>query len=647
MITRKNTAAAMLPRITRRRDIGICFPSVKLYDYDKDFITRVENSISWTIMDNNKLIRENHEEFVKMCDETIILRKENATEEFETKSFSETSRIKPTINLIQVDYSSTKYQLSCVLLNGIWAKYENAKLTVYSRKYDAEDSEEKYVNLLTQERVDKSVIDESCIHYSCLGNSPSGERRQMILCGSDNINWNGMIDKASDGFLTLNKGEKTYKEMAKQSAKLFQCLAGSVSLGTCNHIAIYFQKFSDDKFDGMCYGSSESLAEHISETKKISIHPGALNGMFIQGRIAQGKYGYITLPDNMIRRKMNYLSKRENKDIVHFSWEDVKEHVNELAEGKYNGHVVTIGDEDKPLDILMDSNTLKSIYDFSKKPEYTVLRILKNNSEVHFSSTIFAKLVTKNPEMAYKIANKLFQYDMINTSRRQLKETGRVLGLDTFDTENIFMRDVLVGAFPEYVRQDKNVAFDCIKNVVEGANKKTLKLGTKIRGSGKGIVVGPENLSQKCILGEYEMYNRHLYKMFRDLDIPEEHMWVAGYKYPTMDVDEYENYNLKSLDTIKDRLKQTIRSEGLRKTIEHEYFMYQDSIAVMPCTESFKEKHAGSDFDTDMIQFIMLIDDDALEIIKEKHPELYDEMVVYNWLYHIHQHETTIVKICQ
>ena len=103
----------------------------------------------------------------------------------------------------------------------------------------------------------------------------------------------------------------------------------------------------------MCYGSSEALSEHIRKAKGIAIHPGALNGMFIQGRIAQGKYGYITLPDKMIHNKMNYLTKREGKEIIHFSWEDVKEHVHELAEGKYKGYVVTIGDEDKPLDILM------------------------------------------------------------------------------------------------------------------------------------------------------------------------------------------------------------------------------------------------------------------------------------------------------
>ena len=34
MVTRKNTAAAMLPRITRRQDFGICFPSVKLNDHE-------------------------------------------------------------------------------------------------------------------------------------------------------------------------------------------------------------------------------------------------------------------------------------------------------------------------------------------------------------------------------------------------------------------------------------------------------------------------------------------------------------------------------------------------------------------------------------------------------------------------------------
>ena len=208
MVTRKNTAAAMLPRITRRQDFGICFPSVKLNDHEDRYGNIIiENSISWTIMDNNKLIRENRDEFKSMCAPNLILRKEDCKEEYETKSFTERIRIQPTIKLIQLDYGSGSNQWECTLLNGIWVKYENARLVVFSKHY----GDDKFVNILTQEEVNKGFIENECVHYSCLGNSPSGERRQMILCGSDEYDWNTMIDKASDGFLTLNEGEKTYK----------------------------------------------------------------------------------------------------------------------------------------------------------------------------------------------------------------------------------------------------------------------------------------------------------------------------------------------------------------------------------------------------------------------------------------------------
>ncbi len=639
MIKRKKTMEAMIPYLMKKTDMAIIIHRLAVVYFDNGSLTMKSD---YTTIENNKLVRLNDELIKKMSDRELVFKD---TWHNATKSFPEGRRI-PCSAIVQLCYGDAGETQESLLLNGIWGRREANNTYSFAVRCVSSVNEAVNNKYLINDTDLVDVLPDDFVHYSCLGNSPSGERRNMILCGSDLYDWEEVINNASDDFLEINKAQKDYLHMAKESAKLFQCLAGSKAFGICKRIAIYNKKFAENKFDGMCWGSSEALANHIKETCNKDIHPGALNGMFIQGRIAQGKYGYITLPSRMIQNKINYLAKRDGTPVQEFTWEEVKDPAIKSKIINKEIPLVIIGDKDSPIDIFMDSNTLKSVYDVSIAPEYTVLRVLKGDSKVHFSSTIFAKCAMKNSELTEKMTKKLFEYDFTGTAQRSLKSEGRVLSLDTFDGD-IFMRDVLVGAFPEYSRKDSNVALDIIKNLVETANKKMSNMGISMRGSGKGIVVGPENLSQECLLGEFEMYNRHLIKMFTDLDIPESEAFVAGFKYPTMDVDEYEIYNLLSLNTIKARLSKTVKNDNLRKNLEHEYFMYQDSIAVMPCSEVFKEKHAGSDFDTDMMQFLMLITDQALDIIKEKHPELAGEMKCYNDLYHILKHDPVIVKIDQ
>ena len=638
MIKRKSTVNAMIPYLMKKTDTALIIPRIRI---SVTMNAGIIISMDYTSIENNKFIRSNKEIFDKLTDRDMMFMN---TINNSSKTFPEGRRI-GTDAIIQVCYGDAKDIWDLILLKGIWGKRLPNNTLKFAIAITGDDK-----SIGSYQLTDNSVVsklDETWTHYSMLGNSPSGERRNIILAGKDTVDWEKTINSASNDFLSINRGDKDYLHMAKESSKLFQCLAGSKAFGICKRIAIYNKKFVDNKFDGMCWGSSEALANHIKESCSKDIHPGALNGMFIQGRIAQGKYGYITIPSRMIQNKINYLAKRDGTPVQEFTWEEVKDPAIKSKIINKEISLVIIGDKDAPIDIFMDANTLKSVYDVSIAPEYTVLRVLKGDSQVHFSSTIFAKCAMKNSDLTKKMTKKLFEYDFTGTAQRSLKSEGRVLSLDTFDSDNIFMRDVLVGAFPEYARKDSNVALDIVKNMVETANKKMSNLGISMRGSGKGIVVGPENLSQECILNEFEMYNRHLIKMFEDLGIPESEAYVAGFKYPTMDVDEYEIYNLLSLNTIKVRLNKTIKNENLRKNLEHEYFMYQDSIAVMPCSETFKEKHAGSDFDTDMMQFLILITDKALDIIKEKHPELVGEMKCYNDLYHILKHDPVIVKIDQ
>lgn len=640
MIKRKKTANAIIPNLMKKTDMALVIHRVNVTYNER---TGIRVMVDYTTIENNKFIRANHDTIESMCDRNIMFKN---TWNDSTKSFPDGRRV-PCGAIVQLCYGAAGESQESLLLEGIWARPEPNNTYTFAIKYiDSQNPDLNGKYLINDNFVES--IPEGFIHYSCLGNSPSGERRNMILCGSDLYDWECVINNASDGFLLINKGLKDYIHMAKESSKILQNLAGSKSFGICKRIAIYNKKFAENKFDGMCWGSSEALANHIKEACGKDIYAGALNGMFLQGRIAQGKYGYITLPSRMIMNKINYLAKRDKIEVKEYTWKEVKDPdiKNKIISKEIP--LVIIGDKDAPIDIFMDANTLKSVYDVSIAPEYTVLRVLKGDSSVHFSSTIFAKCAMKDSALTEKMTKRMFQYDFTGTAQRSLKSQGRVLSLDTFDDpENLFMRDILVGAFPEYARKDSNIALDIIKNLVETANKKVGNMGISVRGSGKGIVVGPENLSQECLLGEFEMYNRHLIKMFEDLDIPESEAYVVGFKYPTMDVDEYEIYNLLSLKTIKARLNKNVKNENLRKNLEHEYFMYQDSLAVMPCSETFKEKHAGSDFDTDMMQFLMLITDKALEIIQDKRPELMGEMRSYNDLYHVLKHEPVIVKIDQ
>lgn len=634
MITRTSTASELMPQIQKRIGQGLKMINIVLKDSKNSFETVIENRLESVTMDNSKFIRCSEEaESLSLFEKEMTFFWLRNGECFKTETASERDRYAPTTKLIQINYSNGAEQSDSVLLNGLWIKFDKSHYTIYIQKeenivYDAID--------LTE--VDKSVLDH-CAHYRIIGASPSGERRKIIFAGQEGYDWEALIDKATDGFLNLNAGEKTYMDMAKESSKLFQCLPGSVALGKCRNIAIYFGKFKEDVYDGMCWSSSEGFAHHIKETKGYEIAPDALNGFFIQGRTAQGKYGTIMVPNNILLTKIQYI----DSNPIYMDWEEAK---------IFNRHpiinkVLIIGDRNAPIDILLDKNSLKSIYNYSTQPEYTVLRVLRGDSVANFSSTIFTKMNIKDPVRTQKITNKLFQYYMSGKSRSQLKGTGRILNIDTFDKSNIFIRDVLIGAFPDYARQDQNIAFDIIKNIIEGANKSINRLNFQVKGGTKGIIVGPENLYNSCtsILGSDEVYSKSFEYMFKKLEINEKHWRIFVLKYPSMDESEYSIVNCVSLKTIKARIQKRCADPFLRNMLYQEYASYQDSVMVVPPTKRFKSKHAGLDFDTDMMVCILMIDDEALTSL-ETHED-YKEYALYNDMYDILKDSDICVKITQ
>lgn len=629
MITRTSTASELMPQIQKRIGQGLKMINIVFRDRIVDFETIYDNSLESVTMDNSKFIRCSDD----LAIEEMTFSWYKGKECIKIETASKADRFSPTDKLVQINYSDSKAQIDNLLLESIWIKFEKNSYTVY-----AQSDENMVYDIIAMEYFDKSILDD-CIHYTIIGASPSGERRKIILAGQDGYDWNNLMNKATDGFLELNRGEKSYKDMAKQSAKLFQCLPGSAALGKCRNIAICFGKFNEDIFDGMCWASSEGLAWHIKESKGYEISPRALDGMFIQGRIAQGKYGTVMVPNNVLMTKINYL----DDNPIYLGWESawLLNHNPNITK------VIIIGDKNAPIDILIDGNSLKSIYDYSIQPEYTILRVLHGDSPANFSSTIFVKMDFKNPELAQKIAYKLFQYHMIKKTKSQLKGTGRILSIDTFDKPNIFMRDVLIGAFPDYARQDQNIAFDILKNIVKGANKSINRLNFEIKGGVKGIVVGPENLYKECqsILGPNEIYSKTFERTFKKLEIPESERKIFAIKYPSMDNDEYSILNCISLDTIKDRINTRCSDTFLKNMLFEEYASYQDSIMVVPSSDRFREKHAGLDFDTDMMTCVEMITDEALKSL-ETHED-HDEFALYNDMYNIFKDSDICVKITQ
>lgn len=655
MIKKHKTLVATLPTITRKGDGDMSFaiPRINLVEKEDTNIPGIfhrNNTMDYTMMEHNKLIR-NIRGRVPVVEGTALISKNSNNEFTGIKTWNEASRIKACLSLIQLSFSQAAMEQRSPLLHGIWLKKgEGVMYDLYMLHPEKlEETPAEYVNILDFE----DTLDESQIidlrHYSVIGTSPSGERRSIVLLGDDTIDWDGIINDSTEGFLELNRGEKTYQKLAKESSKLYQCLAGSVNLGKIRKIAIYYGKFDSNKFDGMCWGDSKAFCDRIFESKGVKIEPSAVNGMFTQERIAQGKYGKILTTGEILDAKIKKLVYDDESKIIKLTWDQIQDELIKKMIG-VKGTVVIIGAPDAPIDVLLDDNTLKSIYDLARQPEYTLLRILKDDSPVHFSSTIFVKGVTKNRDLSIKTAEKLYQYALIDKLQAQLKSEGRILGLETFDQENIFLRDVLVGAFPEYARRDKNVAYDTLENIIEGANKMVGKLHIPVYGGTKGLIVGPECLRRHwCALEKNEVYNSDFERMFTKMGIPESEWKIFFLKYPSMDEDEYDIYNVVSLKTIKKRLRGKIHHSEVDLLIK-EYSQYRDSVMVIPCNEEIKSKHAGLDFDTDMAACIPVLTDAAMEVVMNNHDldkKEKDRWRLHNNLYHIYEHEEVIVEIAQ
>lgn len=633
MIMFKSTATNLMPQIQKRTGKGIKMMSLTLTDYERNDELILDNSLTVVTMDNSKFIRKS-EEVGDLFEDEVVFFNYIGGELCKVEVATSQDRFAPTRKLIQINYQNSKAQVESMLLNGIWINFRPDGCTGFILK-----DESSAVDVITGKEHDKSVLD-SCIHYKIIGASPSSERRKIILAGDSRYDWDELINLATDGYLDINRGEKTYTEMAKESAKLFQCLPGSVSLGDCRNVAIYFGKFNEDELDGMCYGSSEGLAWHIKEAKDYDIFPRALDGLFIQGRIAQGKYGMVIVPEEMIRDKIKAVS----KDTICLSWY-AGTAINGFPD-VFKNKVVILGDKNAPIDIFMDLNSLKSAYDYARIPEYTILRVLRENSVTNFSSTIFSKLIAKNPELAKNTVYKLYQLFMRQKIKSQFAGDGRVLDITTFDKENIFMRDVLIGAFSEYARRDKNVAYDIVKNIVEGANKSLNRLNFPVKGGNKGVIVGPENLYKiPCILKHDEIYSKTFERMFTDLGIPESEWKIFAIKYPSMDIDEYSILQCISIKEIRNRINKLKISWELKELLTREYRVYQDSIMVVPANDRFKQKHAGLDFDTDMMGCILMITDPALDKLKTENHKDIEEYGLYNDLYNMLKNSDVCVKI--
>jgi hypothetical protein len=285
---------------------------------------------------------------------------------------------------------------------------------------------------------------------------------------------------------------------------------------------------------------------------------------------------------------------------VVFDWNDITpEVITDIRGNKYKDRVIIFGHG--TVEFFVDRNVLKSDFDYSLQPEYTVLRFLKS-SESNFSSTIFQKCVAKDPEKASLLAYRLISEHITKKLKStMLDPKAKILEPDKF-SENFYMDEILTSVFPHYVMMDKNVATSVLDNDTKAANKALYKFKVGMNGRNAGLTVGIENMfKMNNFLGDHEVFCHGLERMLKKENRPQDQWKAFLIKYPSMDVDEYQIANVVSTSEMKRRIKAADISNELKAMFIDYYCSLHDSVIVVPGCELFKYMLAGSDFDTDQV----------------------------------------------
>ena len=181
MIKRKSTANAIVPYLMKKTDMALIIPRIMI---SVTANAGIIVSMDITSMENNKLIRSNKEILNKLTDRDMMFLN---TVNNSTKTFPEGRRV-GTDAIVQVCYGDAKDIWDLILLKGIWGKRLPNNTLKFAIAITGDDE-----SISSYQLTDNSVVnelDETWTHYVMLGNSPSGERRNIILSGKDTVEEN-------------------------------------------------------------------------------------------------------------------------------------------------------------------------------------------------------------------------------------------------------------------------------------------------------------------------------------------------------------------------------------------------------------------------------------------------------------------------
>lgn len=510
-----------------------------------------------------------------------------------------------TFDILSVKYGDSEMQGDLILKHGIYMHTDKYGM------YSFYKQQGRYlIELESGNKIELNSIDKSFKHYVPFGASPSNERQNTIYM----IDVSDGQDKANKALYTLTYGaydlnslgeDVEFSALAKMSSRWFQWMAPSTSMGLVEAYAIYCGKFNNDVLDGEAFRRASSISKHVFNKYGIRIDQKVLQGMFEQSRDGQSKVGDIPLGDKLFDASIYHL----DNDPIFFTREEITQDIQEDIEngmrgkGKYAGRVVCIGSHSlKDVETLYDTNGMKSSFDFTQQLEYTLLRILRNNPS-NLSKSIFEKMLAKDSEKAIEIVKSLLTEDVFERiNRAYLSAEPKVLSPDSFTKDNWYLDEIISSYAPKYLKMDRNFSLNVIDNQTKAVNKIMNKLKVPMNGRNSGITVGIESLfGLDGILGNHEVISPAAERMFKKEGVPEEEWDMFVIKYPSMDINEYSVFRVISKREVKNRLRKLDVDKSLINLFVDYYMTLHDSVMVVPSCELFKNKHAGSDFDTDQV----------------------------------------------
>lgn len=539
-----------------------------------------------------------------------------------------------TYDLFKVDFRDCQHQKDLVLQYGIFTLHGPKETSHFLRHGDmlvnilAKTTNERGMTIPYSSVVNlidgKEILKEGWKLHKVILATPSNERQLSAYAYDVTKGYDQAIDYMSiathGGFSKARLGEKiSYKGIAKEMPRWGQHMTASIDLGKIATYAIYFGKFNENKADGLAFENAKLLAAKFSNKTGRLITERALEGMFAQQRSGQSKVGSLYLSNNLFKELLLSL----DKEPIFLSREEITLDIQkelDLAregQGKFSGRVVCIGYKDiDSVESLFDLNGMKSSMDYSLPINTTILRILKSNSS-NYSKTIHEKAVVKNADIADRIFKTLFREETIDIMTKTFinKET-RVMSIDSINAESLYLNQVIESCSPTHLMQDRYFALSAIENKTKAVNRMINDFKMPMFGKNAGIATGIEVVFGIPSVIKYgEMFSHGIDRFVKNhnnpnIEISKDKVFVI--KYPSMDINEYSVMKTVSLDEIKQRLNDdslyahldsSVNIKNLKKLFINFYASLHDSVAIVDDSELFKNKHAGSDFDTDQISW--------------------------------------------